>query len=130
MQGEPQVVASSHRERAHNSPTYVDLHSGEHTGRLSQQTQSAEVGLQTSPIGVLENLPETTSLAHTGCIRIQEESPNSQVHDLGGGLQGNGNQCPGFLLLDHVHGNLMTTTGRKGIQCGPNLQSLVNPLKL
>ena len=90
MSGEPLVMAPSHPEEAHNSPSSVDLHTGEHRGRLSQQTQYAEEGLQTSPIRVSEDLPETSSLAYTGCIRVQPESPDAQVHDLGGGFQGDG----------------------------------------
>ena len=91
-------MAASHQEEAHNSPPSVDLHPREHGGGFPQQTQTAEVGLQTSPERVSEGLPETASLAHAGCVRIQQESPNTQVHDLGGRLQGNGNQCPGLLL--------------------------------
>ena len=34
------------------------------------QTQTAEVGLQTNLIRVLEDLPQTSSLAHTGCLRL------------------------------------------------------------
>ena len=54
-----------------------ELHTGEHRGRLPQQTQTAEVGLQTSPIRVSKDLLETASLAHTGCIHIQQESPDT-----------------------------------------------------
>ena len=80
----------------HNSPPSGVINKGGYRCRLSQQTLSDEVGLQISPIRVSEGLPPTASLAHTGCVRIQEVSPNS--HDLGGGHQGNGNQCPGLLL--------------------------------
>ena len=48
-------------------------------------------------------MPETASLAHTGCTRVQQESPDPQVHDLGGGLQGNGNPGPGLLLGSSNH---------------------------
>ena len=56
------------------------------------------MGLQTNLIRVSEDLPETIGLTHTGCLCIQRESSDSQVHDLGARLQGNGNQCPGLLL--------------------------------
>ena len=48
-------MAPSHQERAHNSPTYVDLRTGEHRGNLPLQTQTVEVGLQTSPVRVPED---------------------------------------------------------------------------
>ena len=98
VQGEPSVVASSHKEELHRSLPSVAFHFGEHRGRLPQQTQTAEVGLQTDLIRVSEDLPQTSSLAHTGCLRIQRESSYSQVHDLGARFQGNVNQCPGLLL--------------------------------
>ena len=91
-------MASSHQAEHHNSPTSVDLHRGEHGGRLPQQTQTAEVGLQTSPIRVSEDLPQTSGPAHSGCLCVQRIPPDSQVHDLGGGSQGCGNQHPGLLL--------------------------------
>ena len=47
---------------------------------------------------VLEDLLETTSLAHPGCLRVQWESSGSQVHDLGAKFQVNSNRCPGLLL--------------------------------
>ena len=95
MQGKPCVVTSSHQEESHSSPLSVDFHTEEQRGGFPQQKQSAEVGFQTSPVRVLEDLPETASLAHTGYFRNQRESSDYQVHDLGAGLQGNGNQCPG-----------------------------------
>ena len=98
MQGKPSVVTSSHQEESHSSPLSVDFHTEEQRGGFPQPTHTAEVGFQTSPIRVLEDLPETASLAHTGCFRIQRELSDSQEHDLGAGLQGNGNQCPGLLL--------------------------------
>ena len=70
----------------------MDLRTGEHRGNLPLQTQTVEVGLQAGPIRVLEDLPETASLAHTGYICVQRESSDSQVHDLGVRPQGNGNQ--------------------------------------
>ena len=98
MQGKPSVVTSSHQEESHSSPLSVDFHTEEQRGGFPQQKQSAEVGFQTSPIRVLEDLPETASLAHTGYFCNQRESSDYQVHDLGAGLQGNDNQCPGLLL--------------------------------
>ena len=98
MQGKPSVVASSHQEKHHHSPASVAIHIGEHRGGLPQRTQTAEVGLQTDLIRVLEGLPHISSLAHTRCLHIQRESSDSQVHDLGARLQGNGNQHLGFLL--------------------------------
>ena len=95
MQGKPSVVTSSHQEESHSSPLSVDFHTEEQRGGFPQQKQSAEVGFQTSPVRVLEDLPETASLAHTGYFHNQRESSDYQVHDLGAGLQGNGNQCPG-----------------------------------
>ena len=59
-------MASSHQEKHHHSLPSVAIHIGEHRGRFLQQTQTAEVGFQTSPVRVLEGLPETTSLAQTG----------------------------------------------------------------
>ena len=90
MQGEPSVVARSHEEEYHNSPPSVVIHNRKHRGRLSQQTQTAEVGLQADLIRVLEDLLQTSSLAHTGRLRIQGESSNFQVHDLGKRPQGHG----------------------------------------
>ena len=98
VQGRPSVVAPSHQEESHSSSPSVDFHTGEHRGRFPQQTQAAEVGFQTSPIRVLEDLPETASLAHTGCLCVQRESSGSHVHDLGARPKGNGNQYPGLLL--------------------------------
>ena len=88
-------MTSSHQEESHSSPLSVDFHTDEQRGGFPQQKQTAEVEFQTSPIRVLEDLPETASLAHTGYFRNQRESSDYQVHDLGAGLQGNGNQCPG-----------------------------------
>ena len=68
------------------------VHIGEHRGGFPQQTQTAEVGLQPSPLRVLEDLPHISSLAHTACLCVQRESSNPQVHKLGAGLQRNGNQ--------------------------------------
>ena len=50
VQGEPSVVVSSHQEESHSSPPFVDFHIGEHRTGFPQQTQAAEVGLQTIPI--------------------------------------------------------------------------------
>ena len=108
MQGEPSVVARSHQQEYHNSPPSVVIHNRKKRGRLSQQTQTAEVGLQADLIGVLEDLPQTSGLAHTGRLRIQGESSNSQVHDLGERPQGSGNQHPGLLLGS---GNLVVPPG-------------------
>ena len=55
----------SYQVKHHYSPPSVAIHIGEHRGGLPQQTQTAQVGLQTNPIRVLEDLPETSSLAHT-----------------------------------------------------------------
>ena len=66
MQGKPSVVVSRYQEKYHHSPPSVAIHIGKHRGGLPQQTQTAEVGLQTDLIGVLENLPQTSGLAHTG----------------------------------------------------------------
>ena len=87
MHGEPSVVASSHQEKHHHSPPSVAIHIGEHRGGLPQQTQTAELGLQTDLIRVLDGLPQTSGLAHFGGLRIQRESSDSQVHDLGTRLQ-------------------------------------------
>ena len=63
-------------------PFSVVIHTGQHRGGLPQQIQFAKVELQTDLIRVLEDLPQTASMAHTGCLCIQGESSNSQVHDL------------------------------------------------
>ena len=47
------------------------IHKGQHRGELSQQTQTAEVGLQTDLIRVLEDLLQTASVAYNGHICIQ-----------------------------------------------------------
>ena len=73
MQEKPSVVTSSHQEESHSSPLSVDFHTEEQRGGFPQQTQSAEVGFQTSPIIVLKDLLETASLAHTGCFSVQRE---------------------------------------------------------
>ena len=96
LEGSPSL--QGHQEEPHHSPPSVAFHIGEHRGGFPQQTQTAEVEFQTSPVRVLEDLPETASLAHTGYFHNQRESSDYQVHDLGAGLQGNGNQCPGLLL--------------------------------
>ena len=96
MQGEPSVI--SHQEESYSSPHSVDFHTGENRGRFPQQTQTAEVWFQTSPIRDSEDFLETANLAYTGGFRVQWELSDSQEHDLGVGLQGNGNQCPGLLL--------------------------------
>ena len=98
MQGEPSVVVSSHQEKHHHSPPSVAIHIGKHRGGLPQQTQTAEVGLQTDLIRVLEDLPQTLSLAHFGCLHVKRESSYPQVHDLGKRPQGNGNQSPGLVM--------------------------------
>merc|ERR1712239_63727 len=74
MQREPFFVARSHQEECHNSPPLVVIHNGQHRGRFPQQTQTAEVGLQTDLIRVLEDLPQTSSL---GVIRYMtwEQDP-------------------------------------------------------
>ena len=58
------------------------------------QSLTVGVGLQVpqSSGGLLE------ATAHFGYIRVQQESPDPQVYDLGGGFQGFSNQCPGLLL--------------------------------
>ena len=94
LQGKLSVMARSHQEEHHYSPPSMVIHKGQHRGRLPQQTQAVEVGFQASPVRVLEDLPETASLAHSECLHIQQESSGSQVHDLGARPQGNGNQCP------------------------------------
>ena len=94
VQGEPSVMVSSHREESHSSPPSVDFHTGEHRGGYPQQAHSAEMGFKTCPFRVPENLPETASVAHTGCLHVQRESSGSQVHDLGARPQSNSNQCP------------------------------------
>ena len=91
-------MATSHQEEHHHSLPSVAVHIREHKGRFPQQTQTAVVGLQTNLVRVLEDLPQISSLAHTGCLHIQGESLDPQVYDMGAGLQGNGNQCPGLLL--------------------------------
>ena len=55
VQGEPSVVVTSHQEEHHHSLSSVAFHIGEHRGRFPQQIQTAEVGLQTSIIRVLED---------------------------------------------------------------------------
>ena len=94
VQGEPSVVVTGHQEKHHHSCPSVAFHIGEHRGGFPQQTQTAEVGLQTDLISVLEDLPRISKLAHTGCLHVQGDSSDSQVDDLGAALQGNGNQCP------------------------------------
>lgn len=42
-----------------------------HRGRLPQQTQFAEVGLQIGQHRVLESLLNTAGLAHPGCLHMQ-----------------------------------------------------------
>ena len=91
MQGEPSVIAPSQQEESHSSLSVV-FHTGEHRGEFPQQTRTAKVGFQTSPVKALANLPETASLTHTGCFCVQQELPHSQEYDLGAGLEGNGNQ--------------------------------------
>ena len=98
VQDEPSVVATSHQEEHHHSLPLVALHIGEPRGRFPQQKQTANVGLQTDLIRVLEGLQQISSLAYTGCLCIQRESSDSRVHDLGAAPQGNGNECPGLLL--------------------------------
>ena len=71
VQGEPSVVVTSHQEEHHHSLPSVAFHIGEHRGRFPQQTQTAEVGLQTDLIRVSEGLLQISSLAYTGCLRIQ-----------------------------------------------------------
>ena len=93
VQGEPSVVVSSHQEESHSSPPFVDFHIGEHRTGFPQQRWDFKL----SP-SVLEDLLETTSLAHPGCLRVQWESSGSQVHDLGAKFQVNSNRCPVLLL--------------------------------
>jgi len=99
VQREPSVVASSHQEKHHHSPPSVAIHIGEHRGGLSQHTKTAEVGLPTDLIRVLEGSPQTSSLAYTVGLWVQRESSNPQGHVLGTRPQGNSNQCPGLLLV-------------------------------
>ena len=108
MQRKPSFVVRSHQEEYHNSLPLVVIHNGQHRGRFSQQTHTVEVGLQNDLIRVLEDLLQTPGLDHTGCLCIQRESSDSQVHDLGTRLQGNGNQHPGLLLGS---GNLVIPPG-------------------
>ena len=61
VQGEPSVVVPSHQEERHHFLPSVDFYIGEHRGRFPQQTQTAEVGLQTSLVRVLEDLPQISS---------------------------------------------------------------------
>ena len=82
MQREPPVVVTSHQEKYHHSPPSVAIPIGEHGGGYPQQTQTAEMGLQTDLIRVLEDLPQTSGLAHSGHLLFQGEYSNSQVHDL------------------------------------------------
>ena len=84
-------------EHQHSLPSMA-IHIREHKGGFPQQTHTAEVRLQIYLVRVLEGLVQISSLAHTDCLHVQRESPDSQVHDLGAGLQGIGNQCPGLLL--------------------------------
>ena len=91
VQGEPSVVASSYKEELHRSPPSVVFHFREQRGGLPQQTQTAEMGLQTSLVRVSEDMPQISSLAHSECLGVQRESSNPQVHNLGAGLQRNGN---------------------------------------
>ena len=44
------VGARRHQKEHHNSPHSVVIHTEQHRGRLPQQTQTAEVGLQTDLI--------------------------------------------------------------------------------
>lgn len=48
VQEKPIVVVSSHPKNAHNPPSSVAHLRGEQKGQFSQETQSKEVGLQTS----------------------------------------------------------------------------------
>ena len=98
MRGEPSIIVPSYQEESYSSLPSVDFYTGKHRGGFPQQTQTAEVGFQTSPIRDLENLSETASLVHTGCICVQWELSGSQVHDLGPRPQGNGDQYPRLLL--------------------------------
>ena len=107
-------MAPSHQEEPHSSPPSVDFHTGEHRGGYLQQTYAVEVGFQTSPIRVLEDLPEPAGLAHTRRLHIQQESSGSKVHDLGARPQGNGNQCPGLLFGSN---NLVIPPGAPQSSC-------------
>ena len=53
------------------------IHRGEHRGGLPQQTQTAEVGLQTDLIRVLEGLPQTSGLAHFGHLHSRATEINT-----------------------------------------------------
>ena len=91
-------MVRSHQEECHDSLPSVVILNRQHKSGFPQQIQNAEVGLQTDLIRVLKGLLQISSLDHTGYLHIQRESSDSQVHDLGTRLQGNGNQCPGLLL--------------------------------
>ena len=91
MQRELSVVATSHQQEYHNIPSSMVGLSGQLRGGFPQQTHTAEVGLQADFIRVLEDLTQTASVANTGCLCIQGNSSNSQVHVLGERPQGSGN---------------------------------------
>ncbi len=86
---------------------------------------------QTSPIRDSEDFPETANLAYTGCFRVQWELSDSQEHDLGAGLQGNGNQCPGLLLgsrnLDIPPSPPLNNLAREGVLEQQIMVILISP---
>ena len=79
----PSVVMRSHQKEYHDSPASMVGFRNQRRSGFPQQTQTAKVGLQADLIRVLEVLPQTAIVAHTGRLCIQGNSPNGQIHDLG-----------------------------------------------
>ena len=69
-----------------------------HTLQISSADTDCSGGISNQPCKSFGGYTRDCKSGHTGCLRVQRESSDSQVHDLGAGLQGYGNQCPGLLL--------------------------------
>ena len=88
------LVMSSCQERAHYSPTSVDLHTGEHRGRLFSADTVCRGGTALSEFRWIAR--DCKSGPHW--MQVSSRSHQIPRYDLGGGFQGYGNLCPGLLL--------------------------------